>query len=226
MDFEPDYDNGLDYEAWWAARTGAPITLRPGFTCNLDITIALSTLAGLDNCAATLTGHGAITADLARALAAAHSNITITAIPNPPGVNSPGTAPRCDHPECHDTPDCGTPLDRGRSRYQPPDSVADKVRHRDRTCRFPGCHQPARRCDLDHRQPWNDGGPTCPCNLDTLCRTHHRLKTFTTWHATRTTNTLTWTSPLGRTYTDHPQAKPTGSATVGNRAGPDDPAPF
>ena len=133
---------------------------------------------------------------------------------------------RCDHPECHDTPDCGTPLDRGRSRYQPPDSVADHVRHRDRTCRFPGCHQPARRCDLDHRQPWNDGGPTCPCNLDTLCRTHHRLKTFTPWHATRTHNTLTWTSPLGRTYADHPQARPTGSATVGTRAGPDDPAPF
>ena len=220
MDFEPDYDNGLDYEAWWAARTGAPITLRPGFTCNLDVTIALSTLAGLDDCAATLAGHGAITADLARALAAAHSNITITAIADSPG-SPPGT-PRCDHPDCHDTPDCGTPLDRGRSRYQPPDSVADHVRHRDRTCRFPGCHQPARRCDLDHRQPWNDGGPTCPCNLDTLCRTHHRLKTFTTWHATRTTNTLTWTSPLGRTYTDHPPAKP-----VGTPLEPDpDPPPF
>ena len=92
MDFEPDYDNGLDYEAWWAARTGAPITLRPGFTCNLDITIALSTLAGLDNCAAHLAGHGAITADLARALAAAHSKITITAIAELAGLTAWNTA--------------------------------------------------------------------------------------------------------------------------------------
>ena len=205
---------GLDYEAWWTARTGTPVVLRPGFDCHLEVTVPLSTLAGLDDCAAELTGHGAITADLARALAAAFTKVTITPVPDPPPgttSSSPPRTPRCDHPGCHDSPECGSELDRGQSRYQPPNAVAEHVRNRDRTCRFPGCAQPARRCDLDHRISWNDGGSTCPCDLDALCRTHHRLKTFTTWRAVRTDNTLTWTSPLGRTYIDAPLARPTGS---------------
>ena len=44
------------------------------------------------------------------------------------------------------------------------------------TCRVPTCRQPAWRCDLDHRDPYNHhhpgaGGPTAPANIDPLCRT-------------------------------------------------------
>ena len=34
-------------------------------------------------------------------------------------------------------------------RYTPSKALADFVRCRDLTCRFPGCHEPATSCDLD-----------------------------------------------------------------------------
>ncbi|KRB74959.1 hypothetical protein ASE01_16415 [Nocardioides sp. Root190] len=37
------------------------------------------------------------------------------------------------------------------------------------------------KCDIDHEIPHHTGGPTCPCNLDPLCRRHHRAKTFSQW---------------------------------------------
>ena len=60
--------------------------------------------------------------------------------------------------------------------YQPSRRLTDFVRCRDLTCRFPGCHRPATRCDLDHTMPFGDGGPTHASNLKCLCRTHHLLK--------------------------------------------------
>ena len=74
----------------------------------------------------------------------------------------------------------GTVLGVGRPlstpRHDPPARLADLVRAIHPTCPFPGCTVPARRCDLDHRHPYEHGGPTCSCNLIPLCRTHHRLK--------------------------------------------------
>jgi hypothetical protein len=66
-------------------------------------------------------------------------------------------------------------------RHDPPPRLADLVVRAHPFCVFPGCRVPARRCDLDHRIPYDPGdpdrGPTCSCNLFPLCRTHHRLKT-------------------------------------------------
>jgi Domain of unknown function (DUF222) len=45
-------------------------------------------------------------------------------------------------------------------RYVPSRQQADFVRCRDLTCRFPGCDEPAHRCDLDHTIPY-PVGPTC-----------------------------------------------------------------
>ncbi len=74
----------------------------------------------------------------------------------------------------------GTVLGVGRPlstpRHDPPARLADLVRTIHPTCVFPGCGVPAHRCDLDHRHPYERGGPTCSCNLYPLCRTHHRLK--------------------------------------------------
>ena len=42
------------------------------------------------------------------------------------------------------------PPERG---YTPSRALADFVRCRDLTCRFPGCDKPAVRCDLDHTDP-------------------------------------------------------------------------
>jgi hypothetical protein len=43
--------------------------------------------------------------------------------------------------------------------------LAEFVRCRDLTCRFPGCEQPAEFCDIDHTVPYQVGGPTHPSNL-------------------------------------------------------------
>ena len=56
-------------------------------------------------------------------------------------------------------------------RYTPSRAVADFVRCRDLTCRFPGCDRPADVCDLDHTVPY-PVGPTHASNLKCLCRFH------------------------------------------------------
>ncbi|OBK20475.1 hypothetical protein A5634_12785, partial [Mycobacterium asiaticum] len=44
-------------------------------------------------------------------------------------------------------------------RYRPSAALADYVRARDLTCRWPGC-DPAHHCQLDHTIPYAQGGPT------------------------------------------------------------------
>jgi hypothetical protein len=56
--------------------------------------------------------------------------------------------------------------------YVPSKALADFVRCRDLTCRWPGCDRPAMRCDLDHTIPYAAGGPTHAGNLKCYCRTH------------------------------------------------------
>ncbi len=90
------------------------------------------------------------------------------------------------------------------TRYRIPASVARLVRARDRHCRFPGCHVPAARCDLDHTVPF-PLGLTTAANLHCLCRRHHRLKHETGWNVREIgANHLEWTSPSGRTYVTRP----------------------
>jgi hypothetical protein len=56
-------------------------------------------------------------------------------------------------------------------RYVPSRQLADFVRCRDLTCRFPGCDEPAYHCDIDHTIAY-PVGPTCASNLKCLCRKH------------------------------------------------------
>ena len=82
-----------------------------------------------------------------------------------------------------------------------PDRHAEIVTLRDKTCVFPWCTRPARRCDKDHSIPHNRGGPTCPCNLAPLCRRHHRIKTHGAWsYRTIEPGTYLWTSKHGYQY--------------------------
>ncbi|EUA52570.1 hypothetical protein I552_8678 [Mycobacterium xenopi 3993] len=46
--------------------------------------------------------------------------------------------------------------------YVPSKALADFVRCRDLTCRWPGCDKPAFECDLDHTIPYAKGGPPTP----------------------------------------------------------------
>jgi hypothetical protein len=97
-------------------------------------------------------------------------------------------------------------------RYRPSAALADFVRCRDLTCRFPGCDRPADICDLDHTIPYRAGGLTHASNLKCLCRTHHLLKTFWTgssgWRDRQLSDgTVVWTSPTGHTYTTRPGSR-------------------
>ena len=60
--------------------------------------------------------------------------------------------------------------------YTPSKALADFVRARDLTCRWPGCDHPATGCDLDHTIPHAQGGPTHAANLKCYCRTHYRFE--------------------------------------------------
>ncbi|ORV91628.1 hypothetical protein AWC11_10750 [Mycobacterium interjectum] len=89
--------------------------------------------------------------------------------------------------------------------YLPSTALADFVRCRDLTCRWPGCDCPAVQCDLDHTIPYGQGGPTHASNLKCYCRTHHLVKTFMGWAEQQLADgTLILTSPSGQTHVTTP----------------------
>ena len=89
--------------------------------------------------------------------------------------------------------------------YQRTAAIDRYLRARDQHCRFPGCRLPAIRCEVDHTIDHALGGPTDSRNLAHLCQRHHSMKQFTAWRVRQLADgVLQWTSPLGRTYTDHP----------------------
>ncbi|QIH99110.1 hypothetical protein BH92_03820 [Rhodococcoides fascians A21d2] len=98
--------------------------------------------------------------------------------------------------------------------YRPDTLTTAAVRLRDRHCRFPGCHRPADRCQLDHVIPFDHanplgGGWTTVDNLQCLCEFHHTVKTAGYWTAVMlpggailwrsTSKTIRITLPANRT---------------------------
>ena len=112
--------------------------------------------------------------------------------------------------------------------YVPSRALADFVRCRDLTCRFPYCDKPADRCDIDHTvpHPW---GCTHASNLKCLCRFHHLLKTFWIgeggWKDRQLPDgTVIWTAPTGHEYTTVPGSRlhiPALAAPTGTLVLPD-----
>ncbi len=89
--------------------------------------------------------------------------------------------------------------------YVPSRALADFVRCRDLTCRWPGCDRPATQCDIDHTIPYAAGGPTHAANLKCYCGAHHLVKTFWGWQEKQLPDgTLILTSPAGRTHVTTP----------------------
>ena len=173
----------------------------------IEVTVALTTLLGLDQSPAELTGYGPITAQTARRLATTGTWRRL--------VTDPLT---------------GTVTDVGKHRYHPPGDLADIVRARDRYCLSPICATTAARCDLDHREPFRPdgtGGATSTDNLGPLCRRDHLLKTHAGWHLDRDpATTLTWTTPTGHTYPHHPQPPPGHEPPPASNTEWDRPPPF
>lgn len=150
----------------------------------LQVTVAATTLAGLDDRPAELDGHGALHPDIARALAGRDGGWTRLFL-DP-------------HGQVIET-----------DAYSPTESMRRLLRARDQHCRFPGCRQPVHRCDIDHTWDHAKGGPTRVDNLAHLCRGHHVLKHPDIPEPQRWTvrqrpgGVLEWRSPLGAVHTDH-----------------------
>ena len=124
----------------------------------------------------------------------------------------------------------GTFLAASSTAYRSPAALERHIKLRDRTCRFPGCRQPAKWCDIDHGKPWHKGGLTTECNLMCLCRHHHRLKQSPAWRVLFENGISTWTTRTGHTYTSRPHdyRQPAPPPPLARRRGqqpPDEPDP-
>ena len=92
--------------------------------------------------------------------------------------------------------------------YEIPDRLRTQIQLRDAYSVFPYDTTRARACDLDHTNPWRQGGPpdqTRTSNLAALGRRPHRAKTFGAWQLKQPrSGVFDWTSPLGYRYrVDH-----------------------
>ena len=166
---------------------GAHLATRHGRKVAVNVTVAATTLLGLDELPGELESYGPIPAYVARELA------------------QDGTWRRI-----LTDPRNGTFVERGRVTYRPGADLTGTVIARDVTCTAPGCRQPAARCEIDHLMPYDRSRPaddqTTEDNLGAGCKHHHQSKTDKVWNATRdpVTGTCTWTSPLGITYSRAP----------------------
>jgi Domain of unknown function (DUF222) len=125
-------------------------------------------------------------------------------------------------------PDC-------EPRYRPSTALAEYVRWRDLTCRWPGCDEPAAKCQIDHTVPY-PLGPTHPSNNKLYCPHHHLLKTFYVgeggWSERQLPDgTLILTAPTGHVYITTPGgaqffsqlATPTGKLAIPEQPQPPNP---
>lgn len=170
-----------------AANAASDLTANdvPDSIWKVNVVIDLPTALGLAENPGEISGLGPIPGSLARVLAAdAQWTRWIT------------------------DPHTGYLLDIGRASYVPSEKLRDYIKARDQVCRFPGCHQPAARCDIDHAIPWDSGGGTDRDNLGALCRRHHRLKTHHNWRIidSQADGSCTWVSPFGQIYNVGPNA--------------------
>jgi Domain of unknown function (DUF222) len=181
-----------------SAAPGPGLASGPSLAALVTITIPLGTWQGRSEAPGEADGFGPLDADDARDLAAAaarhpRTRWCVTAL-NPDGTAAahaclrgrhpppdlagpapPGTAPPGWSAALLKTP--LIPVTRGpcdhvhaETGYHPSRKLAHLIRARSGTCTAPGCRRPAARCDVDHTRPWDQGGPTCECNLAPLCK--------------------------------------------------------
>ncbi|WP_297343812.1 HNH endonuclease signature motif containing protein [Amnibacterium sp.] len=181
------------------------VTQRKGVAVELLLTVPVLSLLGKGTALASLEGYGPVDLEKARELAAeAPSFVRV--------LTDPVT---------------GVRLTMDRTTYRPPADLKRWIRIRDQECRDPGCGRPARHSDIDHVQEWQHDGATDAVNLVSICRSMHLLKSMGLWRQTvHPDESVTWTSPWGRTITDPPleRAAPAPPCLLGSDD-PDD-CPF
>ena len=149
---------------------------------SVDIQVDLETLTRLAEDPGELAGYGPVIADLARQVAEQQQ-----------GAKWRWTVTH---------PDSGQVIYSGVTRRRPTAAQRRNVESRNRVCIFPGCRMPAIDCDLDHRIPWAEGGPTTTDQLVPLCRHDHLTRHRSGWkHQSLPDGDHQWTSRLGHRYT-------------------------
>lgn len=149
----------------------------------IQVTVAATALAGIDDRIAELDGHGPLHPDVARELAGRNTGWSRLFL------DAEGMVIETD-------------------TYTPTEGMRRFLRARDQHCRFPGCRMPVHRCEIDHNHDHAKGGKTRVDNLSHFCTGHHALKHPDVddrhrWSArARPDGTIAWTSPLGNVYQD------------------------
>lgn len=184
------FDALINLAAGALAQGGLPE--RHGRRPSIQVTVALSTLLGLDDEPGDLDGHGALDAHTVRRIASDPTATWHRLV----------------------TDDLGRVLDYGTTRYRPPQDLTDLVIARDRTCIFPTCSVPARNCQIDHIVPFPTG-PTSESNTGPECGRHHRAKTakLTSVRYDPATGEAVWVDQFGVPAVRTPETVPTAPAS-------------
>lgn len=155
----------------------------PSVAALVTITVPLATWQGQSETPGQADGFGLLDGDDARELAAAAARhprtrwcVTVTVV-NPDGTAAAHGCLPGRHPppglNVRMIPVARGPCDHARAEtgYHPSRTLAHLIRARNGRCTAPGCGRPAARSDVDHTHPWDQGGPTCECNLAPPCKT-------------------------------------------------------
>jgi hypothetical protein len=139
-------------------RSAAPLPTRSAASCRPEHKRGASTLGA----------EAALSRSIAKFLAAAASDPTLTRGRYPDGHGGFAEPPP------------------GALTYRPSAELVALTRATYCTCTFPGCSVPAARCDIDHIVPFDhedpqSGGWTVLDNLQPLCGYHHHAKTLRLW---------------------------------------------
>lgn len=156
--------------------------VRGAVHANIDVVINLDALLGFTDADAEVNGIGYISPEVVRTLIANDPDATLRKLLADP-VN-------------------GHLAGVGSNRYRVTGRFREFLTLRDRRCRFPGCRRRASLCEIDHANPWNEGGLSVRENLGALCKRHHQLKTHAGWQITESeaSGACAWVSPQGREY--------------------------
>ena len=158
---------------------GTPTGGTPNIPAHINVIANIDTLLSLSHEPGHLDGYGPICAEQTRRIAYAHAATWRFLL----------------------TSSDGAPVEASARTYTPTAAVKRLTKLKNTTCVFPHCTQPSGRCDIDHNQPFDKGGPTTVENLAPICRRHHLAKTFGDWDLKRDGDVIYWTSALtGRRY--------------------------
>lgn len=167
---------------------GKALDANPGSGGGVVVHVTLDTLAGLSETPGELAGYGPVRADIARQVAAGQQDRSWSYVV---------------------TDEAGDLVQTGVTRRRPTAAQKRDIHALYPTCVFPGCPAPADECDIDHMDPFAEGGETSVRNNAPLCEPDHIGRHSAGWKYRRLPDGgHEFTSRLGHTYITYPARPP------------------